>query len=61
MLALYSYREVALQYRLCVAVPLAKIFKEESLEITPLTFDFPLVGGKAQCPFCIGDESKTYQ
>jgi hypothetical protein len=61
MQALCGCREVAPRYRLRVALPLPTIFKEESPEVGPLAPVFPLVCGKTQCLFCIGDESKSYE
>ena len=61
MQTLCSYREIASRYRLRVALPLPTIFKEDSPEVGPLTPVFPLVCGKTQCLFCIGDESKSYE
>ena len=64
MQALCGCREVASRYRLRVApvaLPLRAIFKEESPEVGPLAPVFPLVCGKTQCLFCIGDESKSYE
>jgi hypothetical protein len=61
MQALCDCREVPSRYRLRVALPPPTIFKEESPEVGTLAPVFPLVCGKTQCPFCIGDESKSYE
>jgi hypothetical protein len=59
--ALCGCREVALQYRLCIALPLLTIFKEESPEVGPLAPVFPLVCSKTQYLFYIRDKSKSYK
>ncbi|KAG4430257.1 hypothetical protein IFR05_014253 [Cadophora sp. M221] len=61
MQALCGCREVASRYRLPVAQPSRTFFKEESPEVGPLAPIFPLVCGKTQCLFCIGDESRSYE
>ncbi|KAG4427387.1 hypothetical protein IFR05_017130 [Cadophora sp. M221] len=61
MQALCGCREVASRYRLRVAQPSRALFKEESPEVGPLAPIFPLVCGKTQCLFCIGDESRSYE
>ncbi|KAH6661772.1 FluG domain-containing protein [Halenospora varia] len=57
MLALCHRREVPRRYRLRVTLPQPPLVKEESPDLEP----FPLVCAKTQCPFCIGDESKSYK
>jgi hypothetical protein len=61
MLALCKCREVPSRYRLGVGLPLPSMFKEESPEVGHLDPIFPLECSKKQCPFCIGDESKSYE
>ncbi len=61
MMALCKCREVPSRYRLRVGLPPPTIFQEESPEVGPLDPIFPLVCSKTQCPFCIGDESKSYE
>ncbi|KFY93086.1 hypothetical protein V500_03919 [Pseudogymnoascus sp. VKM F-4518 (FW-2643)] len=61
MLAICKCREVPSRYRLRVGIPPPSIFKEESPELGPLNSIFPLECSKKQCPFCIGDESKSYE
>ena len=57
MLALCHRREVPRRYRLRITLPQPPLVKEESPDLEP----FPLVCAKTQCPFCIGDESKSYE
>ncbi|KFY99119.1 hypothetical protein V500_01452 [Pseudogymnoascus sp. VKM F-4518 (FW-2643)] len=61
MLAICKCREVPSRYRLRVGIPPPSIFKEESPELGPLDPIFPIKLSKKQCPFCIGDESKSYE
>jgi hypothetical protein len=61
MLALCSRREVPRRYRLWVTLPAQPVVKEESPDVDPISCVFPLVCGKTQCLFCIGDESKSYE
>ncbi len=61
MLALCKCCEVPSRYHLRVGIPLPSIFKEESPELGPLDPFFPLKCSKKQCPFCIGDELKSYE
>lgn len=61
MHALCSCREIAPRYRLRIAIPPPTVLKEEPPEVGPLAPVIPLVGSNAQCPFCIGDESLSYQ
>jgi hypothetical protein len=61
MQALCGFREVASRYRLPVAQLPRALLKEESPELRPLAPVFPLVCGKTQCLFCIGDESRSYE
>ncbi len=56
MLALCKCREVP-----SLGIPPPSIFKEESPEAGPLDPIFPLECSKKQCPFCIGDESRSYE
>jgi hypothetical protein len=58
MQVLCGCRELPRRYRLRVTLPAQPVVKEESPEADPF---FPLVCGKAQCLFCIGDESKSYE
>jgi hypothetical protein len=57
MTALYYKREVPRRYQPRVTPPKETLIKQESLAPEP----FPLVYMKTQCPFCIGDEAKTYE
>ena len=59
--ALCGCREIASRYRLRVAQPPRALIKEESPEVGPPAPVFPLVCGKTQCLFCIGDESRSYE
>lgn len=61
MLALCSRCEVPQRFRLRVTLPMQPIVKEESPDIDPLSTVFPLLCGKTQCLFCIGDELKSYE
>ncbi|KAG9244780.1 hypothetical protein BJ878DRAFT_479840 [Calycina marina] len=61
MQALCGCREVASRYRLRVTQPLPTNFKENPPKVKPTEHIFPLVCSKTQCPFCIGDESKSYE
>lgn len=60
MLTLCHRREVARRYRLQRKPPAQRFVKEESPEETP-PFVFPLICGRTQCIFCIGDDSKSYE
>jgi Protein of unknown function (DUF3435) len=61
MQALCNCREVPRRYRLRVILPARPVVKEESPEADPFSCVIPLVCGKTQCLFCIGDESKSYE
>jgi hypothetical protein len=61
MQALCDCQEVAPRYQLQPRLPPRTMFKEESPEVGPLAPVIPLVCGKSQCIFCIGDESKSYE
>jgi hypothetical protein len=57
MLTLRHRREIPRRYRLRVTLPPHPLVKEETPDPEP----FPLVCAKTQCPFCIGDKSKSYE
>jgi hypothetical protein len=57
MIVLCHKREVPRRYQLRLTPPQEPLVKQESPNPEP----FPLVCQKAQCPFCIGDERKTYE
>jgi hypothetical protein len=57
MMALCCKREIPRRYQRRVRLPRQPLVKQESPEAEP----FPLVCEKSQCPFCIGDELKTYK
>ncbi|TVY12529.1 hypothetical protein LARI1_G009432 [Lachnellula arida] len=61
MLTLCGCREVPRRYRLRVALPIQPLVKEESPDTDPFSCALPLVCNKAQCVFCLGDESKSYE
>lgn len=61
MQALCGCCEVPRRYRLQAALPARPVVKEESFDTNPVSCVFPLICGKAQCLFCIGDESKDYE
>ncbi|TVY14767.1 hypothetical protein LARI1_G008250 [Lachnellula arida] len=61
MLTLCGCREVPRRYRLRVALPIQSLVKEESPDTDPFSCALPLVCSKAQCVFCLGDESKSYE
>jgi len=61
MKALCCCREVAPRYRRRAMPALPTSFKEESPEIDLLAFDIPLVLGKTQCVFCVGDDALSYK
>jgi hypothetical protein len=61
MLALCSHREIPRRYQLQVTLPQRPLVKEESPDVEPFAVVFPLLCKKTQCPFCIGDELKSYE
>jgi Protein of unknown function (DUF3435) len=55
MLSLCGCREIPRRYQLPVALPAGPLVKVESPDIEPSSPVLPLICGKTQCPFCIGE------
>ncbi|KAF7912284.1 uncharacterized protein EAF01_001305 [Botrytis porri] len=58
MLALCGCREIPQRYMRRAELPAQSIIEKDLSETDPF---FPLVCGKSQCPFCIGDETRSYE
>ncbi|KAK6609654.1 FluG domain-containing protein [Botrytis cinerea] len=58
MLALCGCREIPQRYMRRAELPAQPIIEKDLSETDPF---FPLVCGKSQCPFCIGDETRSYE
>ncbi|KAF7944137.1 hypothetical protein EAE96_010541 [Botrytis aclada] len=58
MLALCGCREIPQRYMRRAKIPAQSIIEKDLPETDPF---FPLVCSKSQCPFCIGDETRSYE